>query len=194
MRLPSGLILLYRIVPESPRWLIIQGRLKEARAIISQVGRENVRQEVPDHLLTTAAGDSQAEGREEKEKRSLLSLLRSPRLGLRTLNMCYQVTPLASPCPTSHPLSGSALQCATTASPSLPPASQTIPTNCSSSSKARQHPHHVLTVCCQLPDRGPWPRLLPAHHGLLGPQTDPLLLSDILRDLLHRLWPPPGNL
>ena len=55
----TGLILLYRVVPESPRWLISNGRIKEAKAIITEVGRENQRQ-VPLHLFSNN-NTSQAE-------------------------------------------------------------------------------------------------------------------------------------
>ena len=82
---------MYRLVPESPRWLIINGRIKEARAIITEVGRENQRP-VPVHLFsnnnTNKAGER--EEKEEEEGRSVLSIFRSRRMGLRTLNMCYQ--------------------------------------------------------------------------------------------------------
>ena len=82
---------MYRLVPESPRWLIINGRIKEAREIITEVGRENQRP-VPVHLFsnnnTTQAGER--EEKEEEEGRSVLSIFRSRRMGLRTLNMCYQ--------------------------------------------------------------------------------------------------------
>ena len=89
--------MLYRIVPESPRWLIINGRIKEAKAIINQVGRENKRP-VPHHLfsnnntntnLTEENIHVKEEGEEEKS-RSVLSIFKSRRMGLRTLNMCYQ--------------------------------------------------------------------------------------------------------
>merc|ERR550519_2071004 len=82
-----GLILLYRIVPESPRWLIINGRIKEAKAIINQVGRENKRP-VPHHLfsnnntnLTEENIHVKEEGEEEKS-RSVLSIFKSRRMGL----------------------------------------------------------------------------------------------------------------
>ena len=86
--------MLYRIVPESPRWLIINGRIKEAKAIINQVGRENKRA-VPHHLFslnnTNQTGENTPvkEG-EEQQSRSVLSIFKSRRMGLRTLNMCYQ--------------------------------------------------------------------------------------------------------
>ena len=86
--------MLYRIVPESPRWLIIKGRMKEAKAIINQVGLENRRPEVPDNLIiskSTGETGGQTEVDMEGES-SVLTVLRCPRLGLRTLNMCYQVT------------------------------------------------------------------------------------------------------
>ena len=86
---------MYRIVPESPRWLIINGRMKEARAIITQVGRENKRP-VPHHLLTnnnqpaSQTEENTAGQQAEPPSRSVLSIFKSRRMGLRTLNMCYQ--------------------------------------------------------------------------------------------------------
>ena len=81
---------MYRIVPESPRWLIINGRMKEARAIINQVGRENKRA-VPHHLFSNNNASQEEENIPVKEEtRSVLSIFKSRQLGLRTLNMCYQ--------------------------------------------------------------------------------------------------------
>lgn len=85
----TGLILLYRVVPESPRWLISNGRIKEAKAIITEVGRENQRQ-VPLHLFSNNNTSQAEESREEEKSRSVLSIFKSRRMGLRTLNMCYQ--------------------------------------------------------------------------------------------------------
>ena len=89
----SGLILLYRIVPESPRWLIINGRIKEAKAIITQVGRENKRP-VPHHLFNINNTNQLEENIPvkggEEEERSVLSIFKTRRMGLRTINMCYQ--------------------------------------------------------------------------------------------------------
>ena len=79
---------MYRLVPESPRWLIINGRITEARAIITEVGRENQRP-VPVHLFSNN-NTKPAEERKEGEGRSVLRIFRSRRMGLRTLNMCYQ--------------------------------------------------------------------------------------------------------
>jgi len=85
-----GLLLLYRIVPESPRWLIINGRMKEAKAIISLVGKENRRQ-LPDHLLRTKAKEGETPAQTPAlTDSSVLSIFKSPRMALRTLNMCYQ--------------------------------------------------------------------------------------------------------
>ncbi len=36
-----GLLVLYFILPESPRWLIAKGRYKEARAVIEKAARWN---------------------------------------------------------------------------------------------------------------------------------------------------------
>ena len=68
--------------------------MKEAKAIINQVGLENRRPEVPDNLIiskSTGETGGQTEVDMEGES-SVLTVLRCPRLGLRTLNMCYQVT------------------------------------------------------------------------------------------------------
>ena len=68
--------------------------MKEAKAIINQVGLENRRSEVPDNLIiskSTGETGGQTEVDMEGES-SVLTVLRCPRLGLRTLNMCYQVT------------------------------------------------------------------------------------------------------
>ena len=68
--------------------------MKEAKAIITQVGRENKRP-VPHHLFSINTS-SQAEENipvkegEEGESRSVLSIFKTRRMGLRTLNMCYQ--------------------------------------------------------------------------------------------------------
>ena len=84
------LLSLWFFIPESPRWLIINGRIKEAKAIISQVGKENRRQ-VPDHLMASKAEEGETPTETETETdSSVLGIFKSPRMGLRTLNM-YQI-------------------------------------------------------------------------------------------------------
>ena len=87
------------LVPESPRWLISNGRLEEAKAIVERAARENKRP-VPHHLLKESDMEeidlNNAKPTKETEatesKITIRDLFMPMKIGARTLNMCYQVT------------------------------------------------------------------------------------------------------
>ena len=91
------------LVPESPRWLISHGRLEEARIIIEMASQVNNKQ-VPDHLLKESEMEEidlnivkwskeTEPGGHLTEKITVLDLCRPVKIGVRTLNMCFQVLP-----------------------------------------------------------------------------------------------------
>jgi len=89
-----SLIGLYWVVPESVRWLIGQGRLEEAQAIIENASKANGR-DTPVHLFksaTIAASDLENTKHVEapEAKVTVLDLFRPTKMALRTINMCFQ--------------------------------------------------------------------------------------------------------
>ena len=85
------------MVPESPRWLISNGRLEEARAIVEKAAKAN-KKEVPHHLMKESEMEeidlntvkSSKEKEPAEKKMTVLDLFRPMKIGVRTLNMCFQ--------------------------------------------------------------------------------------------------------
>ena len=103
--LPSGLLGLWWLVPESPRWLIGSGNfeqvifdqtisinLVQAKVEAQRVAKGNDR-ELPDHLLKTASISQNMIVEEHPTTTSVLDLFRPRKMLLRTLNMFFQVLP-----------------------------------------------------------------------------------------------------
>jgi len=88
-----GLVGLWWTVPESVRWLVGVGRIKEASIIVRSAAKTNGR-DVPEHLLKAADLAVKEELEVEKEKSqtgaSFLDLFRPSKIAVRTLNMCFQ--------------------------------------------------------------------------------------------------------
>ena len=104
------LIGLYWLVPESVRWLIGAGKIKEAKKIIEKVSQGNGRQ-VPVHLFEKSSNDDSGLETIKHGEATVLDLFRPTKMALRTLNMCFQVTiTLLTSVNYSIP-SGSVLQC-----------------------------------------------------------------------------------
>ena len=97
---------LWWTVPESVRWLVGVGRIKEASIIVRfriffhskliftrSAAKTNGR-DVPEHLLKAADLAVKEELEVEKEKSltgaSFLDLFRPSKIAVRTLNMCFQ--------------------------------------------------------------------------------------------------------
>ena len=99
---------LWWAVPESVRWLVGVGRIKEASTIVRftflcilhsqfivnrSAAKSNGR-DVPEHLLKAADLAVKEELEAEKEKgqsgASFLDLFRPTKIAVRTLNMCFQ--------------------------------------------------------------------------------------------------------
>ncbi|XP_022109164.1 organic cation transporter protein-like [Acanthaster planci] len=74
--------LLIRVVPESARWLITQGKVKEAEAIIRKIAKVN-KAKLPEQLFS-ADDHIQEQGRT-----SFVDLFRKPILRKRTLNIMF---------------------------------------------------------------------------------------------------------
>ena len=89
------------LVPESPRWLISNGRLEEARTIVETAFKANNKQ-VPHHLLQESEMEEidlndlnvkttkETEPGNVTEKITVLDLFRPMKIGVRTVNMCFQ--------------------------------------------------------------------------------------------------------
>lgn len=77
----------YSILPESPRWLVAQGRTDEASRILVKFSNNNSRPFDPDLLRSALDNCHRGEADEEttKPKHSPLDLLRTPRMRKRTL-------------------------------------------------------------------------------------------------------------
>ena len=90
-----GLLGLYWLVPESPRWLLTNGRTEEAKKIIEQAAKTNNKQ-VPRHLLQQA-DLSEINLKDDVSRQvidvkvTVLDLFRPKKIMFRTVNMCYQV-------------------------------------------------------------------------------------------------------
>ena len=82
---------LYWLVPESVRWLIGAGKIKEAKKIILKVSQGNVRA-VPLHLFEKPSDDDSGLETIKYGEATVLDLFRPTKMALRTLNMCFQVT------------------------------------------------------------------------------------------------------
>ena len=89
------------LVPESPRWLISNGRLEEARTIVETASKANNKQ-VPHHLLQESEMEEidlndlnvktnkETEPGNVTEEITVLDLFRPMKIGVRTVNMCFQ--------------------------------------------------------------------------------------------------------
>ena len=84
--LPSLLsVLMYWLLPESPRWLLSVGRIEEAEAVVREAARFN-KITLPQHFKL-----SPVQRREDTGKRkTFLDLFRSPNLRTKTLILYYQ--------------------------------------------------------------------------------------------------------
>ncbi|XP_055948852.1 organic cation transporter protein-like isoform X1 [Argiope bruennichi] len=81
------LLLTWKLVPESPRWLLMKGRTEKLEELLLKVVKIN-RREVKGDLKDLLTNNSSVE--EEKTKnRTLFSVLRWPTMRNRTLNMLY---------------------------------------------------------------------------------------------------------
>ena len=87
------------LVPESPRWLISNGRLEEAKAIVEMAAEANKKQ-VPHHLMKESDMEEidlnnakpTKDTKAAEAKITVKDLFLPSKIGLRTLNMCFQVT------------------------------------------------------------------------------------------------------
>jgi len=80
----------YRVFPESLRWLVVQGRLDDAHVILMKYADKSS-VEVDSDTLSSMLQNCEASETKLKtwSKRSPLELVRTPRMRKRTLILCY---------------------------------------------------------------------------------------------------------
>lgn len=86
LMVPAVITLLYwPLLPESPRWLVSRKKFVEAQKMISRMAKYNRTGDVQiaDYRESVPAADS------NPPSESVLDWLRSPRLVLRSLNLCF---------------------------------------------------------------------------------------------------------
>ena len=84
-------------MPESVRWLLANGKGADAKEIIQEAARTN-KVPLPDYLLNLV--DKEEASKKPVARASSVSLsdvFRSRVICMRTLNMCYQVSPHIGP-------------------------------------------------------------------------------------------------
>ncbi|XP_071941364.1 organic cation transporter protein-like [Antedon mediterranea] len=80
----SPFLLLYLFVPESARWLLVNGQVEEAKRVIRQIAKGNNAKDVPDEILDNLdVNDS------EKIKTNPLDIIRYPEMRKKTACMTY---------------------------------------------------------------------------------------------------------
>jgi len=85
-----ALVVLWFLVPESPRWLIASDRPEEATEIIKRAAKINGKS-VPDHLLAPSDGVGQKDGKESQQRKvTVVDLFRPTLIMKRSFNMFYQ--------------------------------------------------------------------------------------------------------
>ncbi|XP_066294742.1 organic cation transporter protein-like [Branchiostoma lanceolatum] len=92
LQLVQGLIMTpllcyWWVLPESPRWLISNKRVKSARDVLRRAARVND-VTIPDDVCTSLLTKS-AESKEEKKRFSMIDLVQTPRMRKITLTVCF---------------------------------------------------------------------------------------------------------
>ncbi|KAK3753623.1 hypothetical protein QZH41_014730, partial [Actinostola sp. cb2023] len=91
--LPAVLLFpFWRVMPESPRWLIAHNRLDEAHAVLMKYGGKDNKPVDPEMLrvLIENVRRDQLATEEEEKKYSPLDLVRTPKMRKWIIIMCYQ--------------------------------------------------------------------------------------------------------
>ncbi|XP_030828756.1 solute carrier family 22 member 3 [Strongylocentrotus purpuratus] len=86
--LPTILLIIYVRTPESPRWLLSKGRIREATKVMRKLGKINGAEIKETFNLDNVKTGMKVEGGRDQ---GLVKLLRSPRLRLYTLNLMFQL-------------------------------------------------------------------------------------------------------
>ena len=84
----------FSITPESPRWLVVQGRTEEASHVLMKFSGKKRSTSVDYDLLGSALeslqrGEADTDSQATKVKHSPLDLLRTPRVRKRTLILWF---------------------------------------------------------------------------------------------------------
>ncbi|CAH1271261.1 SLC22A3 [Branchiostoma lanceolatum] len=83
----TPLLCYWWVLPESPRWLISNKRVKSARDVLRRAARVND-VTIPDDVCTSLLTKS-AESKEETTKFTMIDLVRTPRMREITLTVCF---------------------------------------------------------------------------------------------------------
>lgn len=79
----------YRIIPESPRWLLAVGKLSKAeRILVKAAGRNKIPIENVKTAIDAYESSTRSRRKETKDKYNITHLFRTPNLRLKTVCIC----------------------------------------------------------------------------------------------------------
>lgn len=81
------MIPIYRFLPESPRWLLRQNRIKDAHSVLAYVARLNGREPIDIHVVEAIAKAENPPKDEEEQQPTYIDFFRDPALRLVSLKV-----------------------------------------------------------------------------------------------------------